>query len=87
LAALSRALATLGYDNLYDLDTVANGSPDHAAFWVRAVERKLSGQPGFDSAEAVAFFDGYHVGARWTHACSWKHTGYGKQERKRRVEG
>ncbi|KFH44955.1 hypothetical protein ACRE_042360 [Hapsidospora chrysogenum ATCC 11550] len=34
--------------------------PEHADFWVRAVERKLSGRPGFDSAEAVAFFDGYH---------------------------
>ncbi|GJN82989.1 hypothetical protein PLIIFM63780_006535 [Purpureocillium lilacinum] len=57
--ALSRALATLGYGNLYDLDTVANGSPEHAAFWVRAIERKLSGQPGFDGTEAAAFFDGY----------------------------
>ncbi|GJN71136.1 hypothetical protein PLICBS_005198 [Purpureocillium lilacinum] len=57
--SLSRALATLGYENLYDLDTVANGSPEHAAFWVRAIERKLSGQPGFDGTEAAAFFDGY----------------------------
>ncbi|KAL3951703.1 hypothetical protein ACCO45_013420 [Purpureocillium lilacinum] len=58
-SSLSRALATLGYENLYDLDTVANGSPEHAAFWVRAIERKLSGQPGFDGTEAAAFFDGY----------------------------
>ena len=78
LTALSRALATMGYGNLYDLDAVANGSPEHADFWVRAVERKLSGRPGFDSAEAVAFFDGYHVGARSSHAGSWKHTDYGK---------
>lgn len=61
--ALSRALAILGYDRLYDLDDVANGKggAENADFWLRAVQRKLAGNSGFSEAEAHALLDGYDV--------------------------
>lgn len=58
-AALSCALATLGYENLYDLDDIANGGAEHADFWLQAVQRKLAGNDGFGKPEADALLDGY----------------------------
>ncbi|PFH61437.1 hypothetical protein XA68_17341 [Ophiocordyceps unilateralis] len=58
--SLSRALGMLGYERLYDLDDVANGDPEQADFWLRAVRRKLEGGKGFDRAEIEALLKGYH---------------------------
>lgn len=59
--ALARALAILGHERLYGLDDVANGSAEHADFWMRAVQRKLAGNSGFGKAEADVLLDGYDV--------------------------
>lgn len=59
--ALSRALGTLGYSRLYDLDDIANGGPEHAEFWLRAVRHKLSGQKAFSKSEIDTLLQGYDV--------------------------
>lgn len=70
MAALSRALAILGYV-LYDLDHVANGGPDQADFWLRAVQRKLAGDDGFSKLEIDDLLSGYDVGHQFLMAfCS-----------------
>ncbi|RDA94417.1 hypothetical protein CP533_2288 [Ophiocordyceps camponoti-saundersi (nom. inval.)] len=57
--SLSRALGLLGYERLYDLDDIANGEPEQADFWLRAVRRKLDGEEGFDRTEIEALLKGY----------------------------
>ncbi|KAF3483850.1 nad dependent epimerase protein [Arthroderma uncinatum] len=57
--ALSRALAVLGYENLYDLDDIACGGPEHADFWLNAAQRKLSGESSFSLEEVNHILDGY----------------------------
>ncbi|EFQ99680.1 hypothetical protein MGYG_02693 [Nannizzia gypsea CBS 118893] len=57
--SLSRALGALGYENLYDLDDIANGGPEHARFWLNAAQRKLSGKSGFSLEEVDGVLDGY----------------------------
>lgn len=46
---------------MYDLDDVAHGGPEHADFWLQAVQKKLSGKEEF-SYDFDQLLHGYDVG-------------------------
>ncbi|KAJ9308330.1 hypothetical protein DTO217A2_2053 [Paecilomyces variotii] len=58
--SLATALGLLGYQRLYDLDDVAHGGPEHADFWLQAVQKKLSGKEEFsyDFDQLLHGYDG-----------------------------